>query len=113
MIGKAYQVKISDFGTDNELYAADYYKMDGNLPLPIRWMAWESVFLGKYTTKSDVWAFSVTLDEILTACRRQPYDHLTDGQVLDNLAHLSKDDDLFRPLCKAVGCPRDIYELMR
>lgn len=45
LIGKAYQVKISDFGTDNELYAGDYYKVDGSLALPIRWMAWESMYM--------------------------------------------------------------------
>lgn len=44
-MGKAYKVKISDFGTDNELYSADYYKLDGKLGLPVRWMAWESAFL--------------------------------------------------------------------
>lgn len=44
-MGKAYQIKISDFGTDNELYAADYYKVDGGMALPVRWMAWESIFL--------------------------------------------------------------------
>jgi discoidin domain receptor family protein 2 len=44
LVGKAYQIKISDFGTDNELYAADYYKVDGTMALPIRWMAWESIF---------------------------------------------------------------------
>lgn len=43
-MGKAYQIKISDFGTDNELYAGDYYKVDGAMALPIRWMAWESIF---------------------------------------------------------------------
>lgn len=45
LVGKAYHIKISDFGTDNELYASDYYKVDGTVPLPIRWMAWESIFL--------------------------------------------------------------------
>lgn len=45
LVGKAYKVKISDFGTDNELYSADYYKLEGKLGLPIRWMAWESAFL--------------------------------------------------------------------
>jgi hypothetical protein len=44
LVGKAYQIKISDFGTDNELYAGDYYKVDGTMALPIRWMAWESIF---------------------------------------------------------------------
>jgi len=43
-VGKAYHIKISDFGTDNELYAADYYKVDGTMALPVRWMAWESIF---------------------------------------------------------------------
>lgn len=51
LIGKAYQVKISDFGTDNELYASDYYKVDGSLALPIRWMAWESMYM-VYVNKS-------------------------------------------------------------
>jgi hypothetical protein len=44
LVGKAYHIKISDFGTDNELYAADYYKVDGTMALPVRWMAWESIF---------------------------------------------------------------------
>lgn len=113
LMGQAYQIKISDFGTDSELYVADYYKVDGNLPLPIRWMAWESVFLGKYTTKTDVWSFAVTLDEILTSCRQAPYEHLSDTQVLENLAHLRRDNGRFRPLARASSCPRDIYDLMR
>lgn len=45
LVGKAYHIKISDFGTDNDLYADDYYKVDGAMALPIRWMAWESVYL--------------------------------------------------------------------
>ncbi|XP_077301653.1 discoidin domain-containing receptor 2-like [Arctopsyche grandis] len=113
LIGKAYQIKISDFGADNDLYTADYYKVDGGLPLPIRWMAWESVFQGKYTTKSDVWAFAITLDEILTACRQAPYEYLTDPQVLENLSQLRRNCDRFRPLARASTCPRDVYELMK
>lgn len=74
-------MKISDFGTDNEAYASDYYKVDGRLPLPVRWAAWESVLLGKYTTKTDVWSFAVTFHEILTLCRHTPYEHLTEAEV--------------------------------
>lgn len=44
-MGKAYHIKISDFGTDNDLYADDYYKVDGGMALPVRWMAWESIYL--------------------------------------------------------------------
>jgi len=38
-------VKVSHFATDTDLYSYDYYKLDGKMPLPIRWMAWESLFL--------------------------------------------------------------------
>ncbi|CAH0715978.1 unnamed protein product, partial [Brenthis ino] len=112
LIGKGYQIKISDFGTDNETYACDYYKVDGRIPLPLRWAAWESVLRGKYTTKSDVWAFAVTLHEIFTLCRRRPYEHLTEAEVLENLSHMQADDGLFEYIDRCPGLPRDIYELM-
>ncbi|KAI5640330.1 protein tyrosine kinase domain-containing protein [Phthorimaea operculella] len=112
LVGKNYQVKISDFGTDNEAYACDYYRVDGRIPLPLRWAAWESVLLGKYTTKSDMWAFGVTLHEIFTLCRRRPYEHLTDNEVLENLSHLQADDGMFECISRPPGCPRDLYDLM-
>ncbi|XP_075990712.1 discoidin domain-containing receptor 2-like isoform X2 [Anticarsia gemmatalis] len=112
LLGKNFQVKISDFGTDNEAYACDYYKVDGRIPLPLRWAAWESVLRAKYTTKSDVWAFAVTLHEIFTLCRRRPYEHLTDNEVLENLSHLQADDGLFECVDRAAGCPRDVFDLM-
>lgn len=56
LVGKAYKVKISDFGTDNESYTSDYYKLDGKLGLPIRWMAWESAFLVSKTFRGrSIW----------------------------------------------------------
>ncbi|XP_014208586.1 discoidin domain-containing receptor 2-like [Copidosoma floridanum] len=91
LVGMAYHVKISDFGTDNELYACDYYKVDGGMTLPVRWMAWESLVLGKYTTKSDVWSFAVTLWEILNLGRRVPHEHLSDQEVVDRLRKLCRD----------------------
>ncbi|XP_024873098.1 discoidin domain-containing receptor 2 [Temnothorax americanus] len=102
LVGKAYHIKISDFGTDNELYACDYYKVDGTMPLPVRWMAWESIFLGKYTTKSDVWAFAVTLWEILNLGRRVPYEHLSDEEVVQCLRQLHHAAD-----CGNAGNPED------
>jgi discoidin domain receptor family protein 2 len=47
---------------------------------------------GKYTSKSDVWAFAVTLWEILTFAREQPFEDLSDAKVLENVAHFCDDD---------------------
>ena len=50
-----YIIKIADFGMSRDIYGKDYYKLDGiNKPLPLKWMAVESLMEGKYSTKSDV-----------------------------------------------------------
>ncbi|XP_071444352.1 discoidin domain-containing receptor 2-like [Hetaerina americana] len=112
LVGKAYQIKISDFGTENEVYSGDYYKVDGKMAIPIRWMAWESIFLGKYTTKSDVWAYAVLLWEIFTLARRRPYEGLGDCQVVEHLHHLVENDAQFVPLPRPPNCSKDIADLM-
>ncbi|KAG5900357.1 hypothetical protein JTB14_033806 [Gonioctena quinquepunctata] len=111
LVGNNYQIKICDFGTYNELYTNDYYKVDGTTPLPIRWMAWESVYQARYTTKTDVWSFAVTLWEILTLCREPPFSFLSDTEVMENLAHLHYDDGQFNYLPRPSN-HKDIYDLM-
>lgn len=142
------------------------------MPLPVRWMAWESIFLvsrdpdsnraalplpkllaifkpqprgrrrcssltitcvasglqGKYTTKSDVWAFAVTLWEILNLGRRVPYEHLSDEEVVQSLRQLHHAADCgnanpedgckedprsgFDYLPRPTASSKDIYDLM-
>ena len=48
-------------------------------------------FKGKFTTASDVWAFGVTLWEMLSVCQEQPYSNLTDEQVIDNAGEFFRD----------------------
>lgn len=62
----------------------------GNAVLPIRWSAWESIILGKFTTQSDVWSFGVTCFETFRLCRERPLESMTDEQVIHRMVSLYK-----------------------
>ncbi|KAK8752236.1 hypothetical protein OTU49_012649 [Cherax quadricarinatus] len=113
LVGAGHLIKISDFGMSRSLYAGDYYRIEGKALLPIRWMAWESVLLGKFTTKSDVWSFAVTLWEILTMAREQPYEELTDDLVIENVSFIYHNEARKVLLPQPANCPKEIYDLMR
>uniref|UniRef100_A0A674MG18 receptor protein-tyrosine kinase n=1 Tax=Takifugu rubripes TaxID=31033 RepID=A0A674MG18_TAKRU len=105
-------IKIADFGMSRNLYAGDYYRIQGRAVLPIRWMAWECILMGKFTTASDVWAFGVTLWEMLSVCQEQPYSNLTDEQVIDNAGEFFRDQSRQVYLGRPAVCPQGLYELM-
>uniref|UniRef100_H3AVY8 Discoidin domain-containing receptor 2 n=2 Tax=Latimeria chalumnae TaxID=7897 RepID=H3AVY8_LATCH len=112
LVDKNYTIKIADFGMSRNLYSGDYYRIQGRAVLPIRWMSWESILLGKFTTASDVWAFGVTLWETLTFCREQPYSQLSDEQVIENTGEFFRDQGRQIYLPQPVLCPNSIYKLM-
>ncbi|XP_071513035.1 discoidin domain-containing receptor 2-like isoform X2 [Panulirus ornatus] len=114
LVGPGQLVKISCVGSCRSLYAGDYYTSDTHYtsPLPIRWMSWESLFLGNFSSRGDVWAFGVTLWEMLTLGRQQPYERLSDEGVIENLAHFYHDDGEEMFLCQPALCPKEIYDLM-
>ncbi|CAJ0602423.1 unnamed protein product [Cylicocyclus nassatus] len=102
-------VKIADFGMARSLYSNDYYQVEGQFVLPIRWMAWESLLLGKFSTHSDVWSFGVTLWEIFARCREKPYSSLADDQVLDNIHYMSSHATLKHELERPPLCPAGVF----
>lgn len=113
LVGHAYTVKIADFGMSRNLYSKHYYRVEGRVILPIRWMAPECILQGRFTTSGDVWAFGVTLWEILTLAKEYPYSELTDEEVIDNAQKIFHGTG--KPctrLPQPETCPDDLYRLM-
>ena len=107
LVGPNYLVKISDFGMSRSLYESHYYCIQGHAILPVRWMSTEC-FYGKFSQKSDVWAFGVTAWEIFTLAKVQPYNGWSDKQVVED-AIKGMDRKL---LAKSDICPPEVYEIM-
>nr|XP_057915286.1 receptor-type tyrosine-protein kinase FLT3 isoform X2 [Doryrhamphus excisus] len=66
LVTKGRLVKIGDFGLARDIDNDSNYVVRGNVRLPVKWMAPESIFEGMYTMKSDVWAYGILLWEIFS-----------------------------------------------
>ncbi|XP_046564689.1 tyrosine-protein kinase FRK-like [Haliotis rubra] len=68
LLGENLVCKVSDFGLARQLSDTneDAYETKSEGPLPIRWMAPESLKDRLFSTKSDVWSFGILLWEIVT-----------------------------------------------
>merc|ERR1712150_221055 len=67
---------------------------------------------GKFTTKSDVWSFGVTMWEVLTFAREQPYESSSDEKVIANLSSLYSAGNPVMVLPPPFQCPREVRDLM-
>jgi len=105
MIDGSYMVKIADFGMSRDVYEKDYYTMDNmNKPLPMKWMAVESLREGRFTSKSDVWSYGVTMWELLTR-GSSPYPGVNNYYIREYVVTGKRLD-------KPEICPPIIYEMM-
>jgi epidermal growth factor receptor len=97
-------VKITGFGLAKLLdINEDEYKAAGG-KMPIRWLALECIQHRIFTHKSDVWAFGVTVWELLTYGGR-PYENVPAREVPDLL---EKGERLPQP----PTCTIDVYMIM-
>ena len=107
LVGENFHVKVSDFGMSRNLYESHYYIIQGHAILPIRWMAMEC-FCGKFSAKSDVWAFGITMWEIFMLAKEEPYSEMSDRDLVQNAIRGSERLLLSCP----EGCPHIVYEIM-
>ncbi|CAK8694004.1 unnamed protein product [Clavelina lepadiformis] len=80
MLDENFNVVVSDFGLSRKLYTENYYRLKHNVKLPVKWMAIESLTDWIFNSATDVWAFGVTMWEILTLCQI-PYPGVTNSEV--------------------------------
>ena len=107
LVGKNFVVKISDFGMSRSLYESVYYRVRGKAMLPIRWMATES-FYGRFSEKTDIWSFGVTMWEIFSMGRYQPYEEFDDQQLIQDAVR----NKTRKLLEKPDACPDEVYRVM-
>uniref|UniRef100_A0A8B9KQF5 Tyrosine-protein kinase receptor TYRO3 n=1 Tax=Astyanax mexicanus TaxID=7994 RepID=A0A8B9KQF5_ASTMX len=104
MLNESMTVCVADFGLSKKIYSGDYYRQGSVSKLPVKWIALESLADNVYTTQSDVWAFGVTMWEIM-ARGQTPYPGVENSEIYE---YLIKGERLKQP----PDCPDDIYEIM-
>lgn len=98
-------VKISDFGLAQMTGHRNYYKLKTNRNLPIRWYAPETLQYWKFTFKSDVWSFGITLWEMFSYGQ----EPIIEDCKADDVSELLKTLESGKRLCCPGPCSVRIY----
>ncbi|KAI6653850.1 hypothetical protein LOD99_3352 [Oopsacas minuta] len=105
LVAKDLTCRIADFGMSRELNSeSEYYTSSGGR-IPLRWTAPEAVFFQKYSEKSDVWSFGMTLFEIWSLGEKPWGSDATNEDIVEAIS-------TGRKLSPPTGCPRDVYSVM-
>ncbi|PIK59965.1 hypothetical protein BSL78_03120 [Apostichopus japonicus] len=103
LVGENHHVKVADFGLsrvlDEEIYSATGNKF------PVKWTAPEALLERKFSTKSDVWSFGITLTEIETK-GIMPYPGMANRDLANQLERGYR-------MQQGRDCPDRLYGIMR
>ncbi|KAG8281420.1 Tyrosine-protein kinase jak2 [Homalodisca vitripennis] len=100
-------VKISDFGLAQVMGSNDYYILKTSRELPIKWYAPESLRDGKFSPRSDMWSYGVTLFEMFSLGQDPQLPSLAEDST-DQAQLLAALEAGVRLPCP-VACPQHIY----
>ena len=105
LVAKDLSCRIADFGMSRELHSdSEYYTSSGGR-VPLRWTAPEAVFYNKYSEKSDVWSFGMTMYEIWSLGDKPWGLYTSNDEIVGGMSKCKK-------LSPPTGCPRDVYRVM-
>ncbi|XP_036301257.1 tyrosine-protein kinase receptor TYRO3 isoform X2 [Pipistrellus kuhlii] len=104
MLAEDMTVCVADFGLSRKIYSGDYYRQGCASKLPVKWLALESLADNLYTVHSDVWAFGVTMWEIMTR-GQTPYAGIENAEIYNYLIGGNR-------LKQPPDCTEEVYELM-
>jgi len=106
LLTKSFVAKLTDFGLSRATGNSSFYMQATARQLPVRWMAIETLSVGKTSHASDVWSFGVLFWEIMTL-GKTPYSKVEGGRAIIELleagGRLECPDD----------CPKPLHTLMR
>ncbi|XP_019412616.1 PREDICTED: tyrosine-protein kinase ZAP-70 [Crocodylus porosus] len=98
--------KISDFGLSKALGADDsYYKARTAGKWPLKWYAPECILYHKFSSKSDVWSYGVTMWEAFSYGQK-PYKKMKGPEVMSFIEQGKRMES-------PADCPPEIYSLMQ
>lgn len=75
-----YSLKVADFGLSRLAGDDGYYYQLRNIAMPIRYTAPEAMKVGRFSEHSECWAYGISLWELFTFSKKQPYaEECTEG----------------------------------
>ncbi|RUS73155.1 hypothetical protein EGW08_019077 [Elysia chlorotica] len=104
IVGAELAVRLTDNSLARDLFPADYNCLGDNENRPVKWMALEALTQKRFSPATDVWAFGVTLWEMMTL-GQQPYAEVDPFEMPSYL------QEGYR-IAKPHNCPDELFSLM-
>ncbi|XP_048247730.1 tyrosine-protein kinase RYK-like isoform X1 [Haliotis rufescens] len=104
VVDNDFVVKLTDNSLSRDVFPSDYTCLGDNENRPVKWLAVEALLERRFSPASDVWAFGVTLWEMMTL-GQQPY---ADIDPFEMAAYLQEGYRIAQPH----NCPDELFAVM-